>query len=113
MREVVVVVVVVAGGGGDDTAAQFHEVTRAAIFFLRAADGVKTLVEKRRNVRLGLRPFAAPLLVELEVLTPPGAPCCQPGGTSQSSPAATAAAPAAWLLPRPEHCHSKQSSPPA
>lgn len=47
--------------GGDDTAAQFHEVTRAASFFFsRAADGVKTLVEKRRNVRLGLRPSAAP-----------------------------------------------------
>lgn len=51
MREVV--------GGTTSPAAQFHEVTQAAsffFFFLRAADGVKTLGEKSRNVRLGLRP---------------------------------------------------------
>lgn len=68
--------------------------------FLRAADGVKPLGEKSRNVRLGFRPSAAPLLVAVEVPVPPGASCCQPGGTSETSPsAAAAAAPAAWLSP--------------
>lgn len=84
--------------------------------FSRAADGVKTLSEQSRNVRLGLRPSAAPLVVALEVPVPPGASCCQPGGTSTTSPAtaaAAAAAPAAWLSPRPKHCHSKQSLLPA
>lgn len=77
-------------GGRDDFAAQFHEVTGAASF-LHAADGVKTHGEKSRNVRLGLRPSAAPLLVVLEVPVPPGASCCQPGGTSETSLAAAAA----------------------
>lgn len=50
----------VAAGGTTLLPSSMKSLGLRVCFFSRAADGVKTLVEKRRNVRLGLRPSAAP-----------------------------------------------------